>query len=155
MIHLEDAQIAPAEVIRACLRRLGEPGRRHVQPWDMVQAIDAANGNKAARGIYRRLYRPLSNFTVHAGGRALMRHVGPSEAIRARPANAWNRRSPTRVGDATTGLMAAVPAEQAAMPYTRLIAYASRHENRALMPVAFIGLSGIRSEHRAGASCGL
>ena len=36
--YLEDAQIAPSEVIRACIRRLGEPGRRHVQPWGMVRA---------------------------------------------------------------------------------------------------------------------
>ena len=114
-------------------------------PGGMVQAIDTANGNKAARDIYRRLYQPLSNFTVHAGGGTLMRHVGSSEAIRARPASAWNRRSPVRVGDAMTGLMAAVLAQHAGVPYTRLTAYASRHQNRALMPVAFMGLSGIRN----------
>jgi hypothetical protein len=41
----------------------------------MADAIDKANVNKAARGIYGRLYGPLSNFTVHASGGTLMRHV--------------------------------------------------------------------------------
>jgi hypothetical protein len=145
LAYLEDAEIAPAEIIRACIRRLGEPARRHVQPWDMVQAVDTANGNKAARDIHRRLYQPLSNFTVHAGGGTLMRHTGPGEAIRARPSKAWNRRSPARVGDAMTGLMGAVLAQHQGAPYAGLMTYSNRHMDRALMPVAFIGLSGIRS----------
>lgn len=107
-----------------------------------MQAIDTANGNNAARDIYRRLYQPLSNFTVHAGGSTLMRHVGLSEAVHGRPANAWNRRSPARVGDATAALMAALT-EHMGVPSSRLMAYANRHMPR-LMPMAFMGQSRIR-----------
>jgi hypothetical protein len=52
-----------------------------------TDAIDKANGDakKSARGIYNRLYRPLSNFTVHASGGTLMRHVRRKGRLRRRP----------------------------------------------------------------------
>ena len=69
----------PARVLRACAAGLGDPRRKHLAPWDLVEAIDEANGNKAARSIYRRLYVPLSNYTVHASGGTLLRHVHRQE----------------------------------------------------------------------------
>lgn len=59
LAYLEEVGIAPASVIRECARALGEPAKVHLTPWDMVQAIDDANDNKAARSIYRRLYLSL------------------------------------------------------------------------------------------------
>ena len=108
----------PARVLRACAARRGDLRRKHLAPWDLVEAIDEANGNKAARSIYRRLYVPLSNYTVHASGGTLLRHVHRKGSLRWRPSRAWARRSPARVADAAAGFLAADlaehPAEQAA-----------------------------------------
>ncbi len=97
----------PAEVIRQCAARLGEPGRRHLQAWDLVKAIDEANGIKSARSIYRRLCVPLSNFTVHASGGTLLRHVRRSGKLARRASRSWNRRSPPRQG--TDPVLVSVP----------------------------------------------
>ena len=75
----------PARVLRACAAGLGDPRRKHLAPWDLVEAIDEANGNKAARSIYRRLYVPLCNYTVHASGGTLLRHVHRKGSLRWRP----------------------------------------------------------------------
>jgi hypothetical protein len=97
-------------------------------PWDLVEAIDEANGNKAARSIYRRLYVPLSNYyTVHASGGTLLRHVHRKGSLRWRPFRAWARRSPARVADAAAGFLAADLAQHATRPYERLLAYADKH----------------------------
>lgn len=77
LAYLEEAGIAPASVIRECARALGEPAKTHLTPWEMVQAIDDANDNKAARSIYRRLYLSLSHFSVHPA-------VAPCSATSAR-----------------------------------------------------------------------
>ncbi len=37
--YFEDAGIVPTRVIRACAARLGEPSRKHLGVWDMVQAM--------------------------------------------------------------------------------------------------------------------
>jgi len=66
LAYFEEVGIVPERVIRECVARLGEPSRMSLGVWDMAGAIDAANGNKEARSVYRRLYGPLSNFTVHA-----------------------------------------------------------------------------------------
>ena len=83
LAYLEKIVIAPASVIRECARVLGQPAKAHLTPWDMVQAIDDSNDNKAARSIYWRLYLSLSHFTVHAGGGTLIRYVGAGEAAPA------------------------------------------------------------------------
>jgi hypothetical protein len=91
--YFEDAGIVPADVIRECAARLGKPGPAP-KVWRMAEAIDEANRNAAARDIYRRLYVPLSNFTVHANGGTLMRHVRRGDKLTCRPSRAWNRRRP-------------------------------------------------------------
>jgi hypothetical protein len=143
LAFLEDTGVAPEAVIRECIARLGQPAKKHVQPWDMVAAIDAANGNKSARGIYRQFYVPLSNFSVHAGGASLMRHVGRRDRVSERPSRSWNRRSPARVADAAAAILAAALAQDAGKDPARLIAYADRHGQRALFPVAVMGLSSM------------
>ena len=150
--YVEDAGIVPADVIRQCIARLGQPSRRHVAVWDMLKVVDEANGTKTVRDIYRRLYIPLSNFTVHASGSTLMRHVGRGDRLTARPSRTWNRRSPVRVADAVTGLLAAALAKEAGQPYDDLIAYADRDNQRSLMPIAFMGLSGVRGSAGPGAT---
>ena len=88
-------------------------------PWSRPST--KANGNSQARSIYRRLYIPLSNFTVHASGGTLLRHVRRDGGLRRRPSRSWNRRSPARVADAAVGLLAADLAEHAAMPHKKLL----------------------------------
>ena len=138
-VYFESINIVPAAVIRQCAAKLGDPGPSP-KVWQMAKAVDDANGNTAARDIYHRLYVPLSNFTVHASGGTLMRHVRRNDRLSARPSRSWNRRSPARVADAATGLLAAALAQEASKPAARLLRYASRHSERALMPVAVMGL---------------
>jgi hypothetical protein len=145
LAYLEEAGIAPASVIRECARALGEPAKTHLTPWDMVQAIDDANDNKAARSIYRRLYMSLSHFTAHAGGGTLIRHVSARGKLRRRPTRAWTRRAPARMIDAATGTLAADLAQHAGKPDAQLIRYASRHEARTIMPMVVMAFSGAGS----------
>ena len=132
--YFEDAGIVPADVIRECAARLGEPGPAP-KVWRMAEAIDEANRNAAARDIYRRFYVPLSNFTVHANGGTLMRHVRHGDKLTCRPSRAWNRRSPARVADAATGLLAAAIAQDAGRLHDKLLSYSNRHIERALTSI--------------------
>ena len=146
--YIEETGIVPEQVVRDCVARLGKPSRRHLDVWAMVKAIDEANGNSQARSIYRRLYIPLSNFTVHASGGTLLRHVRRDGGLRRRPSRSWNRRSPARVADAAVGLLAADLAEHAAMPHKKLLSYADKHIDRTLMPMAVMAFSGLGSSPR-------
>jgi hypothetical protein len=121
LAYFEEADIVPAQVIRECVERIGRPSKKYLTVWDMVKAIDEANDNKAARGIYRRLYIPLSNYTVHANGGTLLRHVSSDGRLRRRPSRSWARRSPVRVADASTGLLAADLAKCARRPNEDLL----------------------------------
>ncbi len=142
LAYVEEADIVPAQVIRDCVARLGEPSRSYLRVWDMVKAIDEANGNKTARSVYRRLYVPLSNFTVHASGGTLLRHVRRDGRLRWRPSRSWTRRSPARVADTAAGLLAADLAQRAGRPHEKLLAYANKHMNRTLMPMAVMAFTG-------------
>ena len=53
--------VVPEEVILRCIAVLGEPARRYMTVREMVDAVDRANGNATALGLYRTLYGPLSN----------------------------------------------------------------------------------------------
>ncbi|MBV9450767.1 MAG: hypothetical protein JO345_33240 [Streptosporangiaceae bacterium] len=141
--YIEETDLAPAQVIRECVARLGTPSGSYLSVWSMVTAIDAANENNAARSVYRRLYAPLSNYTVHANGGTLLRHVGRDGKLRRRPSRAWGRRSPARAVDAATGLLAADLAKQAGQPYTKLLAYGDRHYRRTIMPMAVMAFTGM------------
>ena len=149
--YLGELDFVPARVIQDCVVKIGQPSRKYLSVWEMVQAIDGANGNEAARSIYRRLYIPLSNFTVHANGGTLLRHVRSSGKIRRRPSRSCARRTPVRVADAVSGLMAAAIAQRAGVPHEKLLAYADRHSKRALLPMvvmAFSGMNGPPRPHR-------
>lgn len=143
LAYIEETDLVPARVIRECVARLGTPSHRYLSVWSMVTAIDEANGNEAARSVYRRLYVPLSNYTVHANGGTLMRHVGRNGKLHRRPSRAWGRRSPARTVDAATGLLAANLAKQAGQPFERLLAYGNRHFRRTLMPMAVMAFTGM------------
>ena len=142
LAYLEEADIAPGQVIRECVARLGSPSSRYLTVWDMVKAIDEANGNEAARSIYRRLYVPLSNYTVHANGGTLLRNVRRNGKLHRRPSRSLARRSPARVADAATGLLAADLAQRSSRPNQKLLAYANRHYSRTLMPMAVMAFTG-------------
>jgi hypothetical protein len=152
LAYLEEADIAPAQVIRDCVARLGSPSNKYLTAWGMVKAIDEANGNEAVRSIYRRLYVPLSNYTVHASGGTLLRHVRRNGKLQRGPSRSLARRSPARVADAVTGLLAADLAQRSSRPNQKLLAYANRHYSRTLMPMAvmaFIATGGALRLRRA------
>lgn len=148
LAYLEETDIAPEQVIQDCVARIGQPSRKYLTVWDMVKAIDEANGNKAARSIYRRLYVPLSNFTVHANGGTLLRHVRPNGSLRRRPSRSCARRTPARVADAVVGLLAADIARRDGVPHEKLLAYANRHIERTLMPMVVMALGGTNGSPR-------
>jgi hypothetical protein len=151
LAYVEEAGLAPADVIRESVARLGKPSDRYLTPWNMVVAIDDVNGNHAARSIYRRLLIPLSNYTVHANGGTLLRHVRRNGKLRHRPSLTWTRRGPARAADAATGLLAADLAKRAGVPHDRLVAYANRHSERTLMPMIvmmFTGMGGSPRPHK-------
>jgi hypothetical protein len=148
LAYVEETGIVPAQVIRDCAARLGKPSRRYLSPWDLVRAVDEANRNQAARSVYRRLYVPLSNFTVHASGGTLLRHVRRDGRLRWRPSRGWDRRSPARVADAATGLLAADLAQQANLPHEKPLAYANKHIDRTLMPMAVMAFTGMGASVR-------
>lgn len=150
LAYFEEVGIVPERVIRDCVARLGQPSRRYLGVWDMVEAIDAANGNKEARSVYRRLYGPLSNFTVHASGGTLLRHVNRKGGLRWRPSRSWARRSPARVADAAAGLLAADLAMRANVPHEKLLAYANKHMSRTLMPMAVMAFTGLGGSVQPG-----
>jgi hypothetical protein len=139
---LGTAGIVPADVIAECVAALGT-SRSPLKVWDMVLAIDAANDNTAARYMYQAFYVPLSEFTVHANGGTLMRHVRRHDKLASRPLRASSRRSPVRVADGVTALLAAAIAADSGKPHQKLVAYAERHNQRALLPIAFIGITGL------------
>jgi len=143
LIFVADTGLAPESVIRDCARSLGEPSRDYMKVRAMVAAIDAANGNTAARSVYRCLYAPLSNFTVHASGVALLRHVCRDGRLRHRPSRTWNRRSPARVADAAAGFLAADLAGRSGKQSKQLVAYANKHMDRGLVPMFVMAFTGI------------
>jgi hypothetical protein len=145
--YFESLGIVPADVIRECAKKLGEP-RPAPKVWRMAQAVDVANGNAAARDIYSRLYVPLSHFTVHASGGTLLRHVRRADKLSTRPSQPWNRRSPARVADAATAILAAALAGRAGKAHEKILRYASRHSERAIMPVAVMGLGGLGGQSK-------
>jgi len=153
LAYLGEIGIVPAEVIRDCTAALGVPADRYLGVREMAEAIDKANGDagKSAQGIYSRLYGPLSNFTVHASGGTLMRHVRRNGRVRQRPSRSLARRSPARVADAAAGILAADLALRRGKPHEKLAAYAGKHQDRTLLPMAvmaFIGLGGsVRPRH--------
>jgi hypothetical protein len=111
-------------------------------PWEMVQAIEDANDNRAAWSIYRRLCLSLSHFTVHAGGGTPLRHASAQGKLCRRSVKAWTRRAPARVIDGATGTHAADLAQHAGRPDARLIRYAARHEARTIMPMVVMASRG-------------
>ncbi len=144
LAYLGELGIVPVTVIRECTAALGEPADRYLGVAEMADAIDKASGDekKPARGIYNRLYGPLSNFTVHASGGTLMRHVRRKGGLRERPSRAWARRSPAEIADAAAGFLAADLALRGGKPHQMLISYADRHEARVLLPMAVMAFTG-------------
>lgn len=132
--------IAPREVIDQCIAAIGEP-RRGPTVWTMAERVDEAMKGDDVRSLYRRLYIPTSNFTVHASAGSLLRHVGPGGKLRRRPGRAGARRAPARVADACMGVLATALAADADKRSTRFARYARRHLDRTLLPLVFMILS--------------
>lgn len=145
--YLTDAGAIPASVLAECIGRL-ELGAAARGPSveTMAARVDRATGASMAISLYKRYYRPASNFAVHAGAASLLRHVRSDGSLARRPSRMWARRSPARIADACLGALTAVLAHRASVPYQRPVQYADRHGERALTPVAVMSLSGfIRS----------
>jgi len=131
------ASFLPERVLNECLARLGQPAAAPSYE-AMARQVDKATGGSSALSLYDRYYRPTSTLAVHATAAALMRHVRSDGKVAARPGRAWTRRSPARIADTSVGILAhniARDGKEASL----FAAYARRHMNRALVPVAVVG----------------
>ncbi len=142
MRYLSDAGHVPAEVIERCVAALGE-SRRGPKVWDMAKRVEQATGQRGAISLYQRFYVPTSNFFVHANAGSLLRHVGAGDKLTRRPVRAWTRRSPARVADACTGILASAVAERTGRPAMGFARYADKHLDRALTPLAVLAGAGL------------
>jgi hypothetical protein len=133
---------ATEDVVKRCVAALGQPAKSYLTVRAMVEVIDKANGNNSALAIYRQFYGPLSNFTVHASGGTLMRHVGRRGRLKRRPSKSWTRRSAVRLADAAAGVLAADLAQHSDARSESLEGYANRHSERALLPAAVLAAGG-------------
>ncbi len=140
--YLNDTGLVPAEVIERCVAALGEP-RPGPKVWDMAKRVEQATGHRGAISLYQRFYVPTSNFFVHANAGSLLRHVGTGDKLTRRPSRAWTRRSPARVADACTGILASAVAERTGRPATGFASYADKHLDRALTPLAVLAGAGL------------
>jgi hypothetical protein len=147
--YLTDAGVIPASVLAECVSRLelGAPARGPSVE-TMASRVDTATGAPMAIGLYKRYYRPASSFAVHAGAASLLRHVRSDGSLTRRPWRVWSRRSPVRIADACLGVLTAVLAHGAGVPYQHAVRYADRHGERALTPVAVMSLSGFARSFR-------
>jgi Family of unknown function (DUF5677) len=131
------ASFLPERVLNECIARLGQPAAAPTFE-AMARQVDKAMGGSGALSLYDRYYRPTSTLAVHATAAALMRHVRSDGKVAARPGRAWTSRSPARIADASVGILAHNIARGG--PEARLFAaYARRHMERALVPLAVVG----------------
>jgi hypothetical protein len=130
------------EVFDAAASELG-PARRFPSMAEVVNAIESATQNSAARDLYDRLYNQPSALAVHTSAMALLRHVGGRNQVRPKPYLAWTRRSATHTADTCVGLVAAAVAEQAGADSTRFSEYADDHWRRVVVPVAALWLRAL------------
>ena len=102
---LSDAGVIPAEVLAECIRRL-DYGQAAKGPSveTMARRVDKATGGTVAIGLYKRFYRPTSNFAVHVGAASLLRHVRNDDRLARRPGRACARRSPARIPSLASAL---------------------------------------------------
>jgi len=136
---LEGRELVPAEVIEQCIAGLGAP-RWPPKVGNMAELVDRVTGGSGAVSLYRMFYIPTSTFFVHAGAGSLMRHVGSRGKVSLRPTRAWTRRSPVRVADACTGILASGIAQRTGRSSTIFSRYAERHLKRALAPMTVMAV---------------
>jgi hypothetical protein len=143
---MEPAGIIPADVLAECIgrlrRALGDPARGPSAE-SMAKHIDKATDSKVMIDLYRRFYRPASNFTVHAGAASLLRHVRDDDRLRRRPVRTSARRTPARIGDACLGVLTAAVAQRAGIDYQQAAGYADKHHARALTPIVVMSAGGL------------
>jgi hypothetical protein len=145
----------PREVLDECIRRLdaGTPADGP-KVRDMAATVDAATGAAIAISLYNRFYRPASNFAVHGGAAALLRHVRGDGRTACGPSRIWGRRAPARIADTCLGGLTAFLASREGGSWRdtarHAAAYADRHHERAIPPVIAIALSGLGGGLRPG-----
>lgn len=138
----------PTDVLDECIRRLdADTPADGPKVWEMADKVDAATGSTIAISLYNRFYRPTSNFAIHAGAASLLRHVRSDGRTVRRPSRIWGRRAPARIADACLGGLTAFLADREGGSWQHTArhaaTYADRHHERAIPPVAAMGLGGI------------
>jgi len=141
----------PRSVLDECIQCLdsGTPAEGP-KVWEMAEKVDAATNAKIAVSLYNRYYRPTSNLALHAGAASLLRHVRADDSTAARPSRVWGRRTPARIADACLGGLTAYLAHHEGQPWQHAARYADRHHERAVPPLAAIGLGNLGRSLRPG-----
>jgi hypothetical protein len=108
-------------------------------------ALTTTMEDSFATNVYERIYVPLSTFSAHATGIALLRHVGQDDQLRDRPTRVWFRRSAVHSTDASVARLALAIAEQVGVATAPFAQYADVHGSRTIAPiVAISGQSAAR-----------
>ena len=146
---LSDADVIPADVLAECIKRLdlGAPGRAPTVEV-MARRVDKATGGSIAAGLYKRFYRPTSNFAVHVGAGSLLRHVRGDGSLSQRPGRICLRRTPARIADACLGALIGAVAQRLGASFKHAARYADRHGERAMPPVLVMSSEGFKRSLR-------
>ncbi|HVA60530.1 MAG TPA: hypothetical protein VNG13_08340 [Mycobacteriales bacterium] len=139
---LVDIDLLPRGLFEAVAEVMGESAQP-VTAKQMVEAIAAEPARSIAHSLYFRFYDPLSTFSAHAGGLALLRHVRRRGRVTRNPAAAWSRRSALRTVDASVGVLAAEIARRKGEDAESFLQYAHDHLERAFMPVLTLLRTGV------------
>lgn len=139
--YLTEDGLISAETLTAAAQTLGEQGYDpNLRQW--AEWLEKEKGLWIATRLYNAYYVPLSHFFAHTNAFTLTRHVGPDDRLRRRPAAPWARRSPVRLGDGCTGLLAAAIADQQKFEAGLLTRYAVAHLDRTLTPGVTLAARG-------------
>lgn len=142
--YLVTGGVFPAGLIEDVVTQIGAPA---VAPDVRKMAETVANSTEdtVATDLYDRLYVPLSTFSVHATGDALLRHVRAASRLSDKPSRVWTMRSAMHTVDACVGILATAIAkhgQRSAEPFAR---YANAHMSRTTAPLAVVGFdNGLR-----------
>jgi hypothetical protein len=139
--YLTQDGLISKEALTAAAEALGE--QRHdpnLRQW--AEWLEREKGLWIAARLYSAYYVPLSHFFAHTNAFTLTRHVRQDGRLRRVPAPPWVRRSAVRLGDGSTGLLAAAIADKQGLDAGLLTKYAAAHLDRMITPAVTLAARG-------------
>jgi hypothetical protein len=132
------------EMIQSLTSALGTPGGLPV----LVDMATKTN-DQFLIDVYGRLYVPLSTFSAHASGFAMLRHVDASGRLLEKPTRTISSRILVHTTDACAARLAIALAERQGVDASELVAYGNAHVDRTTHPL--LALAAAPAVRKAGA----